>query len=392
VNAPAGAPRIPIFSPDFGEEEAAAAARVVRSGWIAMGREVGAFEELAAARLGVDPACVVAVSSGTAALHLALLLSGVGPGDEVLVPALGFVATANAVRYCGGTPVFVDVDARRFVSDVPDFAEKLGPRTKAVVPVHNCGRMAPMDRIVPWAHEHGLTVVEDAAPAMGAELAGVPAGAWGDYGCFSLHSSKPVTAGEGGILVTPESRAGRARSLRFHGCDVYDFTHVDFAAMWEERYVEVGYNYRLTDLQAAIGAVQLRKLDGFLEERRARFRWYGARLAGAAERLRLPVEDPDERPAPYAFQQYVVQLAGEEADRSARDALLAHLRKNGVFAMPGVSMLPTQPLSPAPASPDEFPQAALAEATAVSLPLSVVMREEEVAEVAGLVDQALELW
>jgi dTDP-4-amino-4,6-dideoxygalactose transaminase len=381
-------PKYPIFSPSFGDAELAAVERVVRSGWIAQAEEVARFEALVAARLDVAAERVVAVSSGTAALHVSLVVAGIGPGDDVLVPALGFIATANAVTYCGARPVFVDCDSRAFTSGVDDFRAAVTPQTRAVIPVHNCGRMAPVHEIVPWARDAGLVVVEDAAPAMGASLLGRAAGAWGDFGCFSLHSSKPVTAGEGGVVIASTvDAADRARRLRFHGASVYDFTEVDFGAMWEEEYPEVGFNYRMTDLQAAIASVQVGRLDDFLATRRSLCEHYDGKLADVAA---LDTVAPIPGPCASAWQQYVVRLV--EADRRLRDAVIAGCRARGAFVMPGVSFLPAQPLWGERARRDAepgFPAAFRAEVTALSLPLSTAMSRREVEEVVEILAASL---
>lgn len=379
-----GPPEIPIFKPQFSAAEADAAKQVVESGWIAIGGQCAEFEVEVGRMLGVDPSCVVSLSSGTAALHLALILAGIGPGDEVLVPALGFIATANAVTYCGADVKFVDVDTNWFTSGVDDFASAVTERTKAIVPVHVCGRMAPMPEIVPWAHSLGLTVVEDAAPAMSAAIDGVPAGTWGDYGCFSLHSSKPITTGEGGLLITPADRAGRARSLRFHGADVWDFTNVDFGAFWEESYVERGYNYRLTDLQAAIGRVQLAKLGQMRAQRLEAFRAYNDRLRPLSDALTLPIDlQAAERTS---LQQYVIQVRSRSRDE--RDAIIASCRQGGAFAMPGVSLVPSQPQW-RHRYDDVCANAVAVDEAAISLPFYPGMTAEEIDRVTGLVSRVL---
>jgi perosamine synthetase len=384
-------PRIPIFRPTFSSREEAEVLDVVRSGWIAMGQQVGLFENLLARRLKVAPERVVAVSSGTAALHLALILAGVQPGDEVLVPALGFIATANAVSYVGGLPVFVDVDPINHTAGPEHFAARLTSRTKALIAVHVCGRMAPMDQLRPWAEKRGLRLIEDAAPALGAVLSGRPAGTWGEFGCFSLHSSKPITAGEGGVLIAPDRESSnRARSLRFHGSSIYDFTQVDFSTFWEEEYPEMGFNYRMTDLQAAVARCQLEVLDEFLAERWRIVRTYNRLLAPLAKWLHLHPDDPDDPAVASAFQQYLVRL--RQDDRKLRDGVIRHCREAGIFPMPGVHLLPSQPLwkDRGPAyDARQFPNATQAERTTISLPMYVYMPEEHLSDVAGVVNEAL---
>ncbi|NQU22330.1 MAG: DegT/DnrJ/EryC1/StrS family aminotransferase [Candidatus Nealsonbacteria bacterium] len=376
---------IPMIKPKFGREEEQAIRDVVNSGWIAQGERVNEFERKVASYLDIQAERVVALSSGTAALHLALLLADVGPGDEVLVPASGFIATANAVLYCGATPVFVDVDRWLHTSDVEHFAQGLSDKTRAIIPVHSYGRMASMDRLTEWADAHSLCVVEDAAPAFGASLAGRPAGLWGTYGCFSLHSSKSFTTGEGGILVAPNQRqADRARSLRFHGADTWDFTKVDFQAYWEEHFTEMGFNYRMTDLQAAVGCVQLERLPQFLQNRAALAKEYSSRLVQLHEVLFLPPDTPDILPAATSFQQYVV--VQRDGNKQRRDRIIAAARRKGMFFAQGGYCLPAQPMwqklkGRYRVAGDEG--ARFAEKAALSLPLFVDMSTVQVNTVAA---------
>lgn len=259
---------IPVMRPWLGEAEAAAAAAAVASGWVAQGPRVAEFETAFARAIGVDHA--VAVSSCTTGLHLALVAAGIGPGDEVIVPSLSFIATANVVRYVGAQPVFADVELAT-QNLVPDtVAPQLTGRTRAVILVDQGGVPADLDAIRALCEPRGITIIEDAACAVGATRAGRPAGAGAFLSAFSFHPRKLLTTGEGGMLGTPDAEvAARLRRLREHGMDVSATQRHASQQPVFERYLETGFNYRMTDVQAAIGLVQLGKLDQMIAQRRA---------------------------------------------------------------------------------------------------------------------------
>jgi perosamine synthetase len=259
---------IPVMRPWLGEEEAQAAAAAVASGWVAQGPRVAQFESEFAEALGAQHA--VAVSSCTAALHLALIAAGIGPGDEVVVPSLSFIATANAVRYVGARPVFADVDEAT-QNMVPETLEPhLAGPTRAVIVVDQAGVPADLNGIRALCEPRGIAVIEDAACAAGAVYHGRPAGAAAFLATFSFHPRKLLTTGEGGMVVTPDADvAARLRRLREHGMSVSASERHASQQPVIERYLEVGFNYRMTDVQAAIGLVQLGKLGRLIERRRA---------------------------------------------------------------------------------------------------------------------------
>ena len=259
---------IPSARPVIGEREIEAAVRVLRSGMVVQGPEVAAFEHEFSDL--VDGRHCVAVNSGTSALQLALLAMDLGPGDEVIVPSFSFAATANAVRLVGAEPVFADIEAGSFNLDPDAVAAAIGPRTVAIMPVHLYGQPAAMDRIMELADRHSLAVVEDAAQAHGAALAGKPVGAFGLAGCFSFYPTKNMHSLEGGMITTAD--AGFARTLRL----------LRNQGM-EQRYANeiVGANMRLTDVAAAIGRVQLGQLEGWTEQRRANAKFLDSRITGA---------------------------------------------------------------------------------------------------------------
>ncbi|WP_067452511.1 DegT/DnrJ/EryC1/StrS family aminotransferase [Actinomadura macra] len=275
---------IPVIRPVLGEEEAAAVAEVVRSGWVAQGPRVADFEAAFAERGAT--AHGVAVSSCTTALHLALLLAGVGPGDDVVVPSLSFIATANVVRHAGGRVVFADVDPGTGNMDAKNVEAVLTPRTRAVILVDQGGIPADLDAVRTLCDPLGITVVEDAACAAGSTYKGRPVGAGAELAAWSFHPRKLLTTGEGGMLTTAdEALARRARRLREHGMSVSAADRHGSAKVVIEEYDETGFNYRMTDLQAAMGLVQLTRLDGIVERRRelaARYRRLLADLPGIA--------------------------------------------------------------------------------------------------------------
>jgi perosamine synthetase len=269
---------IPVMRPTIGREEADAAAAAVASGWVAQGPRVREFERAFARQVGAADA--IAVSSGTAALHISLVLAGVGPGDDVVVPSLSFIATANAVRCAGATPVFADVEIETQNLSVASVGERLTPRTKAVVLVHQAGVPADVEAMHDFLDPLGIAVVEDAACAAGATYRGAPIGAHSAHVAFSFHPRKLLTTGEGGMLtVACEESARRGRRLREHGMSVGAAERSDADRVIVESYLEAGFNYRLTDIQAAVGLVQLERLAGIVARRRERGRRYQELLA-----------------------------------------------------------------------------------------------------------------
>lgn len=273
---------IPVMRPTLGEEEAAAAAAAIASGWVAQGPRVRELEADFAARVGAADA--IAVSSGTAALHLALLLAGVEPGDDVVVPSLSFIATANAVRYVGANPVFADVELATQNLSVETIAARLTPRTRAVVVVHQAGVPADLDAIHAQLDPLGIAVVEDAACAIGSTYRGALIGSHSPQATFSFHPRKLLTTGEGGMLAVADPEEGvRGRRLREHGMSVAAADREASAGVIVESYLETGFNYRMTDIQAAVGLVQLGRLAGIVERRRERACRYHELLGGIAD-------------------------------------------------------------------------------------------------------------
>lgn len=319
---PEGTAFIPVARPSLGEEEARAAARAIASGWVTQGPEVAAFEREFAAAVGAQHAC--AVSSCTTALHLALMALGIGPGDEVITASHSFIATASSVRYCGAMPVFIDIQPATFNIE-PELIERaISARTRAILCVHQLGMPCGLRRVLEIARRYSLAVVEDAACAIGSEI--LWEGDWhrvgrphGDVCCFSFHPRKLLTTGDGGMLTTGSTELdGRFRLLRHHGMSVPDTVRNAARRVVVESYQALGYNYRMTDIQAAIGREQLKRLDGIVAERRAFAVRYHELLAGIPG-LVLPCEPVWARTN---WQSYCVRLPAAADQRAIMQALL----------------------------------------------------------------------
>ena len=325
------APRIPITVPCVGEEEALAAAAVVRSGWLTQGPKVAEFESAFAQYCGTKHA--VALSNCTTALHLALVVLGIGPGDEVICPSMSYIATANSIVHAGATPVFADVDPRTFNLD-PDAAEAaITPRTKAIMPVHQIGMPADIDRFLALGDKYGVKIYEDCACAIGSRYKGRPIGGHTELACFSLHPRKIITTGDGGVITTNNSAyAARLKTLRQHAMSISDTARHGAAKVIIETYDEVGYNYRLTDVQAAIGIEQVKRLDWIVQRRRELAHAYNAALADHPW-LKTPYE-PDWAHSNY--QSYAVTLT--ENAPCSRNELMQHLLEQGIATRRGIML------------------------------------------------------
>ena len=279
--------RVPLSDIDLGPEEEQAVLEVVRSRWLTMGAVTQAFEDEFAAYLGARHA--IAVANATAALHLACLALGLGPGDEAVVPSLSFVATANAVRYTGATPVFADVSSSQDPTLSPESIERcLTERTRAIIVMHYGGYACDMPAICALAEQRGLAVIEDAAHAPGSQLDGRMLGTWGQIGCFSFFSNKNLVTGEGGMLVTDDDHlAEQLRLLRSHGMTSLSWDRHQGHA-WSYDVVALGYNYRLDEIRAALGRVQLAKLEHNNARRRQLSDLYRGQITQAVPALELP--------------------------------------------------------------------------------------------------------
>jgi perosamine synthetase len=314
---------IPLSGPDIVEADIAAVTAVLRTSRLSLGPQLRAFEDAMADYAGVAHA--VAVSSGTAGLHLSLLALGIGPGDEVIVPSFTFIAVANAVRYVGAQPVFVDIDAESLNLSPASVEAALTPRTRALIIVHTFGRPADLAGLLDVAQRHNFRVVEDASEAIGAEVSGRRVGSFGDTGVFAFYPNKQITTGEGGIVVTRDSKiAERIAALRNQG-RYPSPPRSDPQNSWFD-HTELGYNYRIGEMECALGLSQLGRIEAILDRREAVARRYCELLAGTPG-LVLPSTDvPNQKLSWFVF---VVRLA-EPCAPGARDLLMQRLAAAGI--------------------------------------------------------------
>jgi perosamine synthetase len=360
--------QIPFAKPHLTGREGALVADVIASGWVSQGPKVRAFEEAFAARVGAAEA--VATTNCTTALQLALYVMGVGPGDEVVVPSLSFIATANSVWQCGATPVFADIDPDTYNLDPAAAERAITERTKVVMPVHQVGLPADMDRFLEIGARHGIAIVEDAACAIGATYKGRRIGSMGPLACFSLHPRKVITTGEGGMITLDDAAtADRLRKLRAHAMDVSDLARHAAKDVVIERYPERGWNARMTDMQAQLGLCQLDELDWILERRRALAERYSAAIAA------IPSLDPPFEPdyAVRTWQSYCVRVNGRSP--VGRTELMRRLLHDGIPTRRGVMTIHEE--AAYAGANVSLPHAEAAARDVVILPLFADMTEEQ---------------
>lgn len=306
--------KIPYCLPEIGEEEIAEVVDTLRSGWLTMGPKTIAFEEQIAAYTGAKYA--VAVNSCTAALHLSLLSYGIGPGDEVITSPYTFASTGNVIVHSGARPVFADIQRDTFNIDPEKINEAITAKTKAIVPVHFAGQPCDMKEIQEIADDHNLVVIEDAAHAIGAEYRGKKIGSLSDATCFSFYATKNMTTGEGGAVTTDDPKiAEKMRILRLHGISKDAWKRYSAQGSWYYEIEECGWKYNMTDIQAALGIHQLRKLDGFVETRRKYAEMYSAGLRDLRS-LVTPVEKEGRR---HVYHLYPVLLDGIDRSNFIRE-------------------------------------------------------------------------
>ena len=359
----------PVSQPSIGEKELAYVSDAVKSGWVSsIGRYIELFETMFAKFCGTEYA--LAVSNGTTGLHLALVSAGISRGDEVIIPDLTFIATANAVTYTGATVVPVDIDANTLCLDMSSVERAITARTRAIIPVHLYGHPARMDRLMTIAKERGIVILEDAAEAHGAEFKGRRVGSFGDFGIFSFYGNKVITSGEGGMLTTSNRELYlQAKLLRDHAMSA------------EKRYwhTQVGFNYRITNLQAALAVAQMERIDEFLAKRRQIMDWYRNRL-GHLPGLRLNYEEPGTR---NVYWMICLEVTGmTETDRAA---FMGRLREAGVDTRPyfyPVSDMPMYARAVTPVAHD-------VSVRGINLPCYTDLSESDVDQICRLTQVAL---
>jgi perosamine synthetase len=368
---------IPVMIPKLGEEEAQAAADAVRSGWVAQGPRVAEFERSFSALVGAEHG--VAVSSCTTALHLALIALGIGPGDEVIVPSLSFIATANAVRYVGATPIFADVDIETGNVTVATLDEVRTARTAAIIAVHQGGLPFDVRALRQAATGWGVPLVEDAACAAGSTAYGAPVGAGSLLSAWSFHPRKVITTGEGGMITLDDAdRAARLRRLREHGMNVSAADRHKSAQPILEAYLETGWNFRMTDIQAAVGLVQLGRLTGLVAQRRQLAARYQELLAGIDGLW--AVRDPAYGES--NFQSFWVLLSPEYG--VTRDQVLTELAAAGVSARRGIMASHLEPAYQDVVPPAGLPNTERLTRDSLILPLHHALTEDDQDHIVGV--------
>ncbi len=372
-------------APAIGEAEIDEVLATLRSGWLGTGPKAARFEQDFAAYKGVENAA--ALNSCTAALHLCILAAGLGPGDEVITTPLTFCATVNTIIHAGATPVLADVDPLTMNIDPEAVAKKLGPRTKALVPVHFAGRPCDMDPLMAIARDNGLVVIEDCAHAIETEYKGCKAGTIGDYGCFSFYVTKNVVTGEGGmVLARSDADLAKIKVLGLHG-----MSHDAWKRYGDEGYkhyhcVAAGFKYNMMDLQAAIGIHQLRRVEAYWERRRSIWRRYSEAFD------ETPLGMPAAVPAGHrhAYHLYTL-LVDEEKAGISRDDFLRHMTASGIGVGVHYLSIPEHPYYQASFGwrPEDYPQAMRIGRQTVSIPLSARLSDEDVEDVIAAVLRGL---
>lgn len=367
--------RIPLSAPDVTEPEIAAAVAVLRSTQLSLGPKLIEFEAAVADFVGVPHA--VAVSSGTAGLHLCIRALGLSDGDEVIVPSFTFIAAANAVRYERAVPVFVDIDAESLNMSPDSIERAITDRTRAILVVHTFGRPANMERILAIARQHRLAVIEDACEALGAEFNGQKVGSFGDLTVFAFYPNKQITTGEGGVVVTRRlDFAEHMRSLRNQGRDTTDG--------WLQ-HAELGYNYRLSEINCALGVEQMKRLEAILERREQVARLYHRNLSGTAEVI-LPLLDmPGSRTSWFV---YVIRL-NECFTSEDRDLVLHDMMRAGIGCGRYFAPIHMQPAYVAWRSTSMLPVTEAQACRTIALPFFNRISENEIADVCETLRAAI---
>ena len=371
--------------PMIEEAEIEEVVKSLRAAWLGTGPKVAAFEKLMADYKGVKYA--VAVNSCTAGLHLSCVALGLGPGDEVIVPAMTFCATVNAVIHAGATPVLVDVDPHTFNIDCEEVRRKISPSTKAIMPVHFSGRACDMAALTSLAREHDLSIIEDCAHAIETESGGRKAGSFGDCGVLSFYSTKNVVTGEGGMVLTEDAEvAARVKVLALHGMSQDAWKRFSDSGYKHYEVVEIGFKYNMMDLQAAIGIHQIRRVEAYWQKRLHVWERYNQAFAGLPVTLPAPLE-PGSR---HALHLYTL-LIDEQRSPVDRDEFITALHRRNIGTGVHYRSIPTHPVYQKRFGwrPEDFPNADAIGRTTVSLPLSARLTDDDVDDVISAVREVL---
>jgi perosamine synthetase len=374
--------KVPITKAVFDEQEMKLLAEPLKSGWVVQGPFVRQFEEAFAAY--TNSAHAIACTSCTTALHMALVALGIAPGDEVIVPAFTWIATANVVEFVGARPVFCDIDLASFNLDLNALDFLRTARTRAIIPVHLFGLAVDMDPLIDWANQYNISVVEDAACGFGARYHGQHVGTFGEFGCFSFHPRKAITTGEGGMILTQDAKlAETCRSLRDHGASKSDLSrHQGKAAFLLSEFNQLGFNYRMTDLQGALGVAQMQKSAWIQEQRTARAKRYN-QLLQPIDWLRCPTVRAK---VTHGYQSYVCLFSPEnpslenmEQLHDLRNRLMLRLEEIGISTRQGTHAVTTLGYYQTKygIKDQDYPQALLADRLSITLPLYAQMTDAE---------------
>lgn len=370
---------IPIALPYISKEEGELVAQTVTSGWVTQGPKVQEFEERFAQYVGAKFA--VAVSSCTAALHLCFLIAEIGEGDEVICPSMSFIATANAIKYAGAMPIFAEVEPATYNLDVEDVERKITPKTKAILPVHQMGMPADLTLLSALAEKHNLKIIEDAACAAGSSYQGERIGSYSDLVCFSFHPRKVITTGEGGMICTSdETIYKRLRQLRQHGMSLSDRERHESDKITNEQYPVLGFNYRMTDIQATLGISQLYKLDYIVQQRRKIASKY---IEGFANNSSIVLPDERERDI-CNYQSFAIYL--NDSRKVSRDELMQILLENKISSRRGIMLIHEE--KPYSASIN-LPVSEDLSHNSLLIPLYVGMTDEEIQKVITVINDSL---
>lgn len=365
---------IPIAKPYLTAEEAQAAYDTILTGWITQGPRVAEFEEKFAAYTGAKYA--VAVSNCTTALHLAMIVAGVGPGDEVICPSMSYVATANSIKYVGAKPVFAEVNPATYNLDVNDVANKITTSTKAILLVHQIGMPADIDAFKQLAEKHNLKLIEDAACAAGSSYKGAKIGSHSELVCFSFHPRKVISTGDGGMVATNnEAYYNRIKLLRQHGMSINDRVRHESSKLIFEDHVEVGYNYRMTDIQASVGIKQLEKLDWIVGERRKIALRYNEAFKDI-DCIRIPVEQEGYFSN---YQSYSIYL--KEDCPISRNELMQRMLDAGISTRRGIMTTHRETAYSTEYAGISLPLSVNASDNSIILPLYIPMKDEDIKKV-----------